>query len=403
MSLIFAALTNGNNFASDLLSNSINLTQETADSWDRIWDITINPNEPLWQAIVSFGLFIAGVSILYLGVKEAQRIVSSPTWRRLVEMFLTPLGVALFLTGNGFLLSGSIRLIRDIAYFWLKKVLLITLGGIQFGNSLQKIQNTNIANARARQIYADCLDKTGSILQECLSDSEKLQQVNDALFSLSQNADSTPLPGNMLEMSQSMGTIQSHNSFNFANALTSLFADQFMGLIQGLLIALQWAFVNGLEAALFLTALFGAIALGLSVIPSAGPSFVKWISGFLSLFFMQLGYVLIVGVVATILNLTSQNGQSIGMVISDLAFLVFLAIIAPIMAVAISKGGGDALFNGISRSGTALARLGGDLALAAATGGTATGVKGVAKAASSMARGAKSATRNFHNMLKNTK
>ena len=403
MSLIFAALTNGNNFASDLLSNSINLTQETADSWDRIWDITINPNEPLWQAIVSFGLFIAGVSILYLGVKEAQRIVSSPTWRRLVEMFLTPLGVALFLTGNGFLLSGSIRLIRDIAYFWLKKVLLITLGGIQFGNSLQKIQNTNIANARARQIYADCLDKTGSILQECLSDSEKLQQVNDALFSLSQNADSTPLPGNMLEMSQSMGTIQSHNSFNFANALTSLFADQFMGLIQGLLIALQWAFVNGLEAALFLTALFGAIALGLSVIPSAGPSFVKWISGFLSLFFMQLGYVLIVGVVATILNLTSQNGQSIGTVISDLAFLVFLAIIAPIMAVAISKGGGDALFNGISRSGTALARLGGDLALAAATGGTATGVKGVAKAASSMARGAKSATRNFHNMLKNTK
>ena len=398
-----AAISTGNNYANSILNNSINLTRETARSWDRIWDVTINPNEPLWQACVSLGLFIAGMSVLYFGIKEARRIIYSPTWRRLIEMFLMPLGVFIFLTGNGYFLAGSIRILRDIAYFWLGRILLITLNGIQLGNSLQTIQNTNIANARARQIYADCLDKTGSLLQECLSDPEKLQQVNDALATLSQDTARTPLPGNLLETSQSLSSIQSHNSFNFADALTSLFANQFLGLIQGFLIALQWAFVNGLEAALFLTALFSAIALGLSVIPSAGPSFVKWISGFLSLFFMQLGYVLIVGVVATILNLTSQNGQSIGTVISDLAFLVFLSIIAPIMAVAIAKGGGDALFNGISRSGTALARLGGDLAMAAATGGTATGVRGVVKVAGSTARAAKSATHNFHNLLKKTK
>jgi hypothetical protein len=330
----------GNEAAKIVLDSSINLTKNTAQSWDRIWELTVNPAEPLWQALVEIGAFIAAASIIYLAIKEGNRLVDNPTWQRLITMMQFPLAIAILFGGNGIFLVGIIKYVRAVAYFWLNKILEMTFAGVSVSEALQKIQNTSVADARAREIFADCIDKTGLDLQDCLSDPIKLQQASDMLQTLS-GADglSTPLDGNLLAQAG-----------NFVESgLTAIVVNPFVELTTTLLIALQWAFINAIEASLILTALFAPIALGLSMIPSAGPTIFAWFSGYLSLFLMQLGYVILVGFTALILSLTEQAGQPLGSTIVDLGFLMFLSIIAPVIAIAIANGGGRAVFNGISR------------------------------------------------------
>ncbi|MDJ0570872.1 MAG: hypothetical protein QNJ53_17755 [Pleurocapsa sp. MO_192.B19] len=331
----------GNEYAQGILERSNTLTTNTAQSWDRIWDITVNPGEPLWQALVNIGALIATVSIIYLAVIEGDRLINNPTWRRLITMLRFPLGIVVLLGGNGFFLAGIVRYIRAVAYSILVQVLDFTFAGISISDALQKIQNTSVANARAREIFADCIDKTGLALNDCLTDPAKTQQATDLLQALSgANGQTAPLNGNLLTQT---------GNFLVGN-LTGAIALPFLNIITVFLIGFQWAFINGIEVALLLTGLFAPVALGFSMIPSAGPTIFAWLSGYVALFLMQLGYVIIVGLTANILALTEQAGQPISSTITDIAFLVFLSIVAPTLAVAIAKAGGEALFDGISRA-----------------------------------------------------
>lgn len=333
----------GNEYAQFILESSNNLTKNTAESWDRIWDITLNPSEPLWQALVYIGAFIAGVSLIYLAATESELLLKTSSWSRLIYNLRLPLFIFVLLAGHGFFLSGIVRYIRDVAYSLLIQVLDFTFAGISISEALQKIQNTNVANARAREIFAECVDKTGLALNDCISDPAKTQQATELLQMLGgANGQTAPLDGNLLTQTGNF----------LLGSLTGVIAFPFLNLITVVLIGLQWAFVNGIEVSLLLTGLFAPIALGFSMIPSAGPTIVSWFSGYVALFLMQLGYVMVVGFTANVIALTEQAGQPIGSTITDIAFLIFISIIAPILAVKISKAGGAALFDGISRTVT---------------------------------------------------
>ncbi|MEH2026883.1 hypothetical protein [Nostoc sp.] len=128
----------------------------------------------------------------------------------------------------------------------------------------------------------------------------------------------------------------------FANDPGSVFRDTAIPIIRFILYALQWGFVNILEAALLLTALFAPIAVGLSLLPLQGRPIWAWLTGFISLFGVQLGYNILVGLAAVVLV---KSGAELA---SDVAFLCFLSIFAPVLAVLIAGGGGMAIYNGIS-------------------------------------------------------
>ena len=106
-----------------------------------------------------------------------------------------------------------------------------------------------------------------------------------------------------------------------------------MPIIRLILRSVQWAFVNILEAALLLTALFGPIAMGLSLLPLQGKPIWAWLIGFMSLFGVQLGYNIVVGLVAVVIVKSDAE------LVTDIAFLFFLAVFSPILAVLIAKGG----------------------------------------------------------------
>jgi len=62
------------------------------------------------------------------------------------------------------------------------------------------------------------------------------------------------------------------------------------------------------------------------------------------LFGIQIGYNILVGITAVVL--TRSNAE----IATDLAFLCFLAIFAPAIAIAISGGGGIALYNTVNNN-----------------------------------------------------
>jgi hypothetical protein len=124
--------------------------------------------------------------------------------------------------------------------------------------------------------------------------------------------------------------------------------DNSLPLIRFFLFSLQWAFVNILEAALLLTALFVPIAMGLSLLPFQGRPIFAWLTGFLSLIGAQLGYNILVGLVAAVVV------RSGGEIVTDLAFAAFLSLFAPALALLIARGGGLALYNGLANNIKAL-------------------------------------------------
>ncbi|MBW4532339.1 MAG: hypothetical protein KME09_00195 [Pleurocapsa minor HA4230-MV1] len=356
----FSQLNYGNEAARQVLTKSFRLTQNTARSWDRLWEISVDPGQPLWQALTELGGLIAALSLIYLAVKESNN--KSLGLERVIDMLKFPLAIGILLSGNGFILANLIKVLRAFSQYWLSRILEMTFAGISISDAIQKVQNTLVANSRAREIFSECINKSGSELQACLQDPIKIEQAQQLSQSLS--GSTSPLQDNILEQIARGVVTQLDSTINIP----------FVNLFQYILSTLQWCFVNAIEASLLLTALYAPVALGLSTLPIQGPNIIKWLSGYISLLLMSLGYVIVVGFTANVLALTEQAGQPLGSASVDTAFLVFISLIAPILAIAISKGIGDGLFEGISRATKAGINAGGVVV----TGGGAAVAKTIA-------------------------
>lgn len=349
----FAQLSYGNEKAAEILNSSLALQKGTAESWQRLWDISVSPDAPIWQALCQLGGFIAATSLIYLMIKES----SDRTLfiGKVIDMAKFPLAIGVMLGGNGYYLAGIVLYIRSLGLYWLTRILEMTFAGVSISHALGKMQNTSVANARAREIFSECIDKAGIALAECVQDPIKQQQVQQ-MGQVLNGGTTAPLKGNALEQ---IGN-------QFTSALVSTINIPFINAMQFFLTILQWCFVNFVEASLILTALFCPIALGLSILPATGPTIIKWFSGYVSLLLMNLGYVILVGFVATVLVLTEQGGQPLGSSFMDTAFLLFIAVFAPALAVKVSQGIGDGIFEGISRAAKSTVDAGVSMASAGA-------------------------------------
>lgn len=336
----------GTENAISTLEDSIQLTQETAESWKSVWNATIATDSELWIALVKLGIFLAAIGLIWVALTKGKEILEKSSWFGLVDIFIFPMVIVFFLSGNGFFLAQTIKLIKDIAYFQVNSIMGATALGISFSEALRVSQNNSLANQRVMQVFGDCLSETQQILEACYSDPDKLNEAQELLTELSNQGG--VFSGNLLE---SIMNLMSSDITEIArDFLGQLTQTPIMWIITTLLWALQWAFVNGLEATLILTALLAPVALGLSMIPIAGRAILSWGIGFISLFGIQLGYTIVVGITAIVLNQTSAEGANAGTVASDLAFLVFLALIAPVVASALATLSGISLYQGISRA-----------------------------------------------------
>ena len=357
--LQLAQVATGNELARGVVEASLVLIESTGESWQRIWDLIINPTQPMWVASMSIAQFIVAISLLTFAVGTLRNLDALASARQVIDEMPLPIILGFFLAGNGTLLSNLVLGLREIFLFFLVTVLRIQIAGISVNEALQKIQNTAIVNNRARVIFADCLDKTGTQLNDCVTDPVKIQQAQDIL-----NGIGSVFNGNAIEAflsAISPSNISAGATSFIASAVTTVIATPMIAIIQFVLLILQLAFINIVEAALVLTAISAPVFLGFSLFSRAAPLFIYWLITYSGLFFIQLGYVALVGFNASVVSLMELAGQPVGTIMTDVALLTFMAIFAPALAVAIASGGGVLLYLKIQDSSLIAAKTIGSL------------------------------------------
>lgn len=205
-----------------------------------------------------------------------------------------------------------------------------------------------IANNRVRVIFADCLSQTGLQLNECVNDPVKVQQAQELL-----NGSGNLFNGNAVEAILNAiagaGTAIVDGATAFiASAVSTVLATPIIIFIQIILLIVQHAFINIVEATALLTGISAPIFLGFSLFTSNAPLFTLWLTNFIGLYFIQLSYVFLISFYAIIISQLDQAGVAVGTIILDIAFLFYTAIFAPVVSVLISLGGGLKLYEQIA-------------------------------------------------------
>jgi hypothetical protein len=337
----FIAQNNTVGQALDTLSNAIEVSQKTVESWNLLWFNTFNTQESsLWIALVNLGLILAGMSVLHLAVTSGKEIIERQSWSELIAMMIWPIVIVFFLSNNGKMLSESIKFIRGIGYNQVQQILEIQLGEMTFRSALGDVNLTSAAKEEIEKLYSECQGKVGEALVDCWNDKKEAAQ---AILNEAEQQNGGRLQS-LQRFVQNLANVTNLEDIASGDFAGQVFRSTVLPIIRLILRAVQWAFVNILEAALLLTALFAPIAMGLSLLPLQGKPIWAWLVGFMSLFGVQLGYNIVVGLVAVVI--VNSNAE----LVTDIAFLFFLAVFAPVLAVLIARGGGTALYNAIANN-----------------------------------------------------
>jgi hypothetical protein len=335
--------TGGESDALDIITSSLELSRATVESWNTVWLVTLDPlASGLWIGLIQLGITLGAASILFIAMTTGKDIIDKQSWSELASIFVWPLVIMIFLGANGNVLAGTIKFIRGFSYTQVQNVLQLQVGELTFRDAISNVTITGIAKQQLESLYSECQGKVGTELVECWNSKQEQAQAIVAEAERQARAPLEPLRA----FGQALWNASLPGQISTAVRLTtdpgSVFRDTAIPIIRFILYALQWGFVNILEAALLLTALFAPIAIGLSLLPLQGRPIWAWLTGFITLFGIQLGYNIVVGLTAVVLV---KSGAEL---VSDVAFLFFLSIFAPGLAVLVAGGGGFALYNGIS-------------------------------------------------------
>lgn len=346
----------------DFLQTANDITQANASSWQTLWDSAISNDSDLWNAIISLSQILLGLSFLYMAYKNSSEIFSGYDYdlSKIISLITPTLLVGILLVNNGFFFINLIQITRTVAYHQVSLFYNAQINGINMKQAIFAVEQTTRANMSARSLFRDCIDFSGDELTACLNDQAK----SEGLGQVVQNNDDS-LTGNFAEVLcnfiSGCNAISSvvtgvANGWDPSQILADMFASPFIAIAQSILTALQWAVSNGIELALLLTALFGPMAAALTIMPVAGRMFWAWASGFAALLSFQFGYAILIGLMAiTIYSMQSSSGNADGLagipeLLSDLGFLLFSAMVSPLIAGSIATFGGVSLFSGFSQA-----------------------------------------------------
>ena len=315
----------------ELLEGAINLSKDTAEAWNLNWSDLIDPNNEIWSGLCEFGLAIAAFCLIFVSLKmAAENVQGRLFFSELGEFLVWPLVIVLFLKGNGALLAKTVLLLRNIGHQQVVKVLEAELADVTLRRALADVTLTNTAQEQIGAIYAECQGKGTEEYDDCIVEK---QPIIEEIIAQAEDINGGPL--------EALSAWTEDTFAFFSNPVTA-FLPSLSSFLKALLYALQWGFVNVLEAALLMTATLAPVAVGLSLLPLGSRALWAWGSGFLALFAMELGYNIIVGLAATVIVTTG------GQTWNDLGFLTIISIFAPGLAVLLGGGGGVALYQGLN-------------------------------------------------------
>ncbi|MDJ0718743.1 MAG: hypothetical protein QNJ54_31710 [Prochloraceae cyanobacterium] len=339
--------------ASEILNQTFELGKNTYESWNKVWDYTIFAPRLnyLWDNLVSLGLKLAFLSIIYLVLTEGMDFIRQQDYSALISMFVWPVVIAFFLGHNGYLLASTLKIVRNFAVHETHQIYQIKIGDFNLKDSLIVYQITSNELDAIDAAIKPCQGQSGEELKTCVNgameeiralhgDNEEaayafgirggLKGLRDFLGGVIGFNPKLPGPAGAIMQIPGVKTIIAHG-----------FRSGYAKILKAIGWCLQWAFVNTLEISLLLSALVSPLALGLSLLPIQGRAIIGWIIGYISLWGISLGYSIITGLMAWVMVNSGLEA------IADLAFIFYLAVFAPSLATTIMTLNGMAIHQGV--------------------------------------------------------
>jgi hypothetical protein len=323
-----------------ILEGTLNVTQATQDAWAETWTAVLGEDSSLWRTMTQrIAPIICALSLVYLTLTDVTEAARKQSWSELINMFVWPLVIVIMLgANNGQGLAGVAIGLRNIGYELNKILLEAQINDTRLDQAIRTVAMTQSGMSEINMILTECQGKVAEEYDECL---EINREEIDRIIERAEEQAGGPL--NTLKSVAEFLFTEVNPAGRFIDtgigiATGDFFREEFVPIVKVILMAIQWAFVNTLEAAILLTALVSPLALAASILPLGGKPIVGWLIGYISLLSMQLYYNILVGLIAVII--TTSGAETF----ADVGFLMFIAIFSPFLSILLASGGGTALF-----------------------------------------------------------
>lgn len=328
---------------SDILRNGALTAQSITNGWDKQWIDLLqnNTNNNLYGALTKLGIFFA-VGTLLIFMMQWLRDAIDNDLSRPISSLIFPLLVVLLLAnpGNGTVLSNLTLSLRNFINTINQQVIQTT----DTNKTYQQALNMSVAEELAGGLLRPCQSFTGEQQIQCLM---KAKEKIDSVWQEYRNAYGTQPWITRLEIKVNQLAINSDVVTELA--FNSLLGSTTQTTIKYILVSLQSAFQNLIEASMLLVATLGPLAVGGSLLPVAGKPIFAWLTAFISLGIAKLSFNIIALITSTAVVNSTQN---INAEPDFMWFLIFLGTLAPLISILLAAFGGFAVFNAISNSST---------------------------------------------------
>ncbi len=329
-----------------LFEKGIDAAISTSDSWNETWlDVLKSSSDAgvtLYGEIARVGEIFAVGTLLFLMISFMKKL-NNGDYSALASLIL-PIMVSYFLFNNGSNLANFTLGLRNIINDTNQKILIKTSRGVRLDEIFRQAQGLKSTQQQisswVKQCEALSADKQTQCLDRAVTQSENLLRDYQGVFGISQWSRNRLNDLNQLRIAITKDPL---SLFSLDSPLIwTVIGSSAESLTYALLIGLQMAFQNAVEISMLLTALFGPIAVGGSLLPVdwAALPVCAWLTGFLSLGMLKLGFNIVAGLSAVVF----VNAEST----DALWFPLFLGIFAPILASGIAVGGGLAVWSSLT-------------------------------------------------------
>ena len=348
----------------EILQKNASQAHDINLAWDFLWQKMFAEPNLLWLLIVYLASFVVSFTFIGFVIAFISGVISGK-----LDVSLNNaawLLAVLFLLSNNAQPVANINLfIRDFTHVQVRNIYDINLVGVQINEAITDILVSADVKQQIINAFGRCDGVIGTDQLHCLMEVQEEAKIVIAQIENQYKKAGTDLRG-LARFGKRVASLSFRDKVGFTvslfgpllgNLITSkeyvnpLAAPKGLFVVRGILKDIQWAMLNGIEAALMLTGLYGPIAVALSTVPMATRAVTVWLFGVISLSSVIWSYAILVGFIATVISLSETELQS------EFGFLLFLAFGSPLIAFGLSKGGGTALLSAITATSLMITRV----------------------------------------------
>ena len=370
--------------ATELMRDAMGVNRDAIASWNERWETIFQSG--LFLIIVQMSIYVSLTAVVVWMINELKDFdqdayLFRPTFYRNT---LWAICVIVLLTGNGQRLAGIVQGLHKFGQVFNQQALSYQLDNVALEDAIRASVGRGTLTADIQAQLGQCQAYVGQDQFNCLVNARQqigqmiegyeedwLLELPDAYRDVNENLEYLLVPKGTIKDSAAsavgefsidagrkiggrageaagegvrgeitgdgiVGRAVGGVSGLFLGALGSVI----QGFTHGILLAIQWAFVNSLEMAMLLTALVAPFAVAASFIPGTGRPIIAWALAFTSMIMVQFYYNLFTGIIGVVIvnsNAHDMNG-----------YLLVLSIFGPVLAIRLAQGGGMAVFEAIS-------------------------------------------------------